>query len=112
MLAIAREHQEEQRADESLLLMAWPNLREREPDGKNSKKSNHKSKDLPVKRNRREQARRHNKDGPQKRANSRKRRDELLRTEKFRDPGEGPVVPVEAGSVKAPPKQTSSARGR
>lgn len=73
------------------------NLVEHPPCSDADEKADDQGEDLPCQRVERNQAGSEIEDGSEKRAERHEGRDELPRTEKFCDPREGPVVPVESG---------------
>ena len=95
MLTVSREDCDKQGNDQREARTGRENLFESPPCRKSDKKADDQSEDLPVKRIRRNQAGGRVEDRSQKWTKGHEGRDKLGRTEKFCDPGEGPVVPVE-----------------
>jgi hypothetical protein len=76
--------------------MIFPNLVECPPRSDDAEKSDNQPEGLPDDGDGWKDARCEKKDGGNKRAKGFKSRNELCRSEKFADPREGPIVPVES----------------
>ncbi len=73
-----------------------PNLLEHPPGRKTDDEANHKGEYLPIKRNRGNQACGGEEDRSKEWAKRQEGRDEFTLAEEFRDPGERPIIPIEA----------------
>lgn len=97
MLAVAREDEHEQGSDEGERFSIGKYLLEHPPCGNADKKADEQRKDLPIEGDRRDQACSEIEDGTEEWTERHERRNEFSRSEKFCDPCEGPVIPIETG---------------
>lgn len=97
MLAVTGEDEHQQSGDVGESFSVWEDLREGPPCRNADEKADDERENLPRERMQGNDAGGEIKDGTQKWAERHERRNKLGGTEKFCDPCEGPVVPVEAG---------------
>lgn len=100
MLTVAGEDQHEQGGEKCEGFAVGKDLLEHPPCRNADEETDDQREDLPIERHGRDQTGGEIKNGTEERAERHERRDELGGTEEFCDPGEGPVVPVEAGERK------------